>query len=374
MKHKLIKGALILSLLLIATVLLTSPTFAVESRHVTETVFFGNVEDDGSACGVYTILNLVIDILSIGIGILSFIGIAVVGIKYLTAKDNKEQTKKARHRLFQIIIGLAIYAVLYAGLQWLLPGGKLSTNNQCRTISDSELAVLREQEQQEREDRQEKIKEKTSNKKISDSNNSNNSSSSSNNSSSTEGDATCLKIAAKVVKEAGLCSENNAAERIAKTAELLAWPLGSPKKYHKEKGGRPTAAYKSALNEMISFPKSQRKYKYTRGISCSVFTSTVVRASGYDKKMPYSVTKTNKYAKKSSKWKLVSPSNAVRGDIFAYKNNNHILIYGGKKGTKYIWYQANLGRKSHNGDYGYTFYGKNPAKMKKMNVWHAVGK
>ena len=171
-----------------------------------------------------------------------------------------------------------------------------------------------------------------------------------------------------------VCTDCSASERIAQTAELLAWPLGSPAKKHKEKGGAPTAAYKNAINETITFPKNQLKYKYTKGVSCSVFTAAVVRASGYDKKFPYSVTGANSHAKNSKKWQEVSPSKAVRGDIFAYKNNNHILIYGGKKGSQYIWYQANLGRSSHNGDYGYAFYGKNPAKKTGCNVWHATGK
>lgn len=68
------------------------------------------------------ILELVVDILTIGIGILGVIGISVVGVQYLTAGGNEEQTRKAKRRMFEIVIGLVAYAVLYAILKFLLPG------------------------------------------------------------------------------------------------------------------------------------------------------------------------------------------------------------------------------------------------------------
>lgn len=103
-----------------------------------DTVFFGSTSDTGDACGVFMIVNLIVDILSIGVGVLAAIGITVVGIKYLTARDSEEQTRKAKRRMLEIVIGLAIYAVLYAGLQFLLPGGKFSFDNGCSTTSEQD--------------------------------------------------------------------------------------------------------------------------------------------------------------------------------------------------------------------------------------------
>ena len=100
-----------------------------DSSNIVETNFFGNIKDDDNGCGVYTILNLVIDILSIGIGLLAIIGVTIVGIQYLTAKDSTEQTKKAKNRMLEIVIGLIAYAVLYAGVQFLLPGGLLNNTS-----------------------------------------------------------------------------------------------------------------------------------------------------------------------------------------------------------------------------------------------------
>ena len=74
--------------------------------------------DDGIMC----ILRLVVDIMTIGIGVLGVVGISIVGIQYLTAGGSEEKTRKAKRRLFEIIIGLAAYAVIYALLRFILPG------------------------------------------------------------------------------------------------------------------------------------------------------------------------------------------------------------------------------------------------------------
>lgn len=71
--------------------------------------------------GIYHVLNLVIDILTVGVGILGVIGISISGIQYLTAGGNEEKTRKAKRRLFEIIIGIAVFVVMYALLKWLLP-------------------------------------------------------------------------------------------------------------------------------------------------------------------------------------------------------------------------------------------------------------
>ena len=110
------------------------------SSRTVETTFFGEVTDDGKGCGVYTVLNLILDIMSIGVGILGVVGVCIVGIQYLTASGNEEQTRKSRRRFFEIIIGLVIYALLYVLLQWLTPGGSLNTGSRCSTSYISQTA------------------------------------------------------------------------------------------------------------------------------------------------------------------------------------------------------------------------------------------
>ena len=80
------------------------------------------IECGDEESGIGAILKTVINIMSIGIGILAVIGITIVGIQYLTAGANEEQTRKAKRRLIEIVIGIIAYILLYALLQWLIPG------------------------------------------------------------------------------------------------------------------------------------------------------------------------------------------------------------------------------------------------------------
>ena len=104
-----------------------------------DTNFFGHIQDDKNGCGVFMILNLVIDILTFGIAIAATIGVTVSGITYLTAKDNEQQTTKAKRRIYEIVIGLVAYAVLYAALKFLLPGG-FNSNQTCAKTVDTTIS------------------------------------------------------------------------------------------------------------------------------------------------------------------------------------------------------------------------------------------
>ena len=75
--------------------------------------------NDNKGGGITCILNLVIEIMTIGIGILGVIGISIVGIQYLTAGGNEEKTRKAKRRMFEIVLGLVIYAVFWSILKFL---------------------------------------------------------------------------------------------------------------------------------------------------------------------------------------------------------------------------------------------------------------
>ena len=104
----------------------TSPAFATAGPATTfgvETAILKDCggKEAGSGEGIKCVVQLVVDILSIGVGIFGVIGIAITGIQYLTAGGSEEQTRKAKRRLFEIIIGLAVYAVAAALLSWLLP-------------------------------------------------------------------------------------------------------------------------------------------------------------------------------------------------------------------------------------------------------------
>lgn len=83
-----------------------------------------NCDDSGEeGGGIFAILLIVLNVLTFGVGIAGTLGIVIAGIMYLTARDDQGQLVKAKNMLINIVIGLVAYAVMWAFLQWLLPGG-----------------------------------------------------------------------------------------------------------------------------------------------------------------------------------------------------------------------------------------------------------
>lgn len=99
------------------------------------TTFFGNMKEDDKGCGTYMVINFIIEILTYGIGIAAAIGLSVSGIKYLTAKGNEAQTTKSKRRIYEIFIGLLAYSILWAILNFALPGGVFNNSTQCGTAT-----------------------------------------------------------------------------------------------------------------------------------------------------------------------------------------------------------------------------------------------
>ena len=79
--------------------------------------------DDGKGSGIFCILNIILQVLTYGVGIAATIGIVIFGIQYATARDDAGQLARAKSRIIQILIGLFIYASMWAILNFLLPGG-----------------------------------------------------------------------------------------------------------------------------------------------------------------------------------------------------------------------------------------------------------
>lgn len=126
---------------LVAPALNTAPVYATDgtttfgAKAAILTGCAGVEENEGNGAGIKCIVRLVVDIMSVLIGIVGVIGIVVVGIQYLTAGGNEEQTRKAKRRLFEIVIGLVAYAVAYALLAWLLPGFDPTSNSTSSLIT-----------------------------------------------------------------------------------------------------------------------------------------------------------------------------------------------------------------------------------------------
>lgn len=77
--------------------------------------------EDGE--GIYKLLDLILTVMTYGVGVLGTLGIVISGIQYATAGDNEGQIVKAKSRIFNVVIGLLLWAAMYAILQFLIPGG-----------------------------------------------------------------------------------------------------------------------------------------------------------------------------------------------------------------------------------------------------------
>lgn len=80
---------------------------------------FGSATSQGDS--ILGNLVLVVDVLTILVGALSIVSIIITGVQYFSSSSKEVTLKKAKHHMFEIIIGLAAYAVVFAILQHFLP-------------------------------------------------------------------------------------------------------------------------------------------------------------------------------------------------------------------------------------------------------------
>ena len=113
-----------LSMLLLVCTLFSTPVSAASCGGVNTALIQC---DEGGSGGITHLLSLILEILTIGIGIAGVIGISIAGIQYLTAGSSEEKTMKAKRRIYEIVIGIAAYVVIYGAVIWLLPTGDTAT-------------------------------------------------------------------------------------------------------------------------------------------------------------------------------------------------------------------------------------------------------
>ena len=126
---------IIITLLMVCcfTFLLRQPVFAAECAGIDTSI----VECESSEGGgvLREVLWIIVDAVSIGIGILAVIGIVITGTQYLTSSGNELQATKAKRRLAEIIAGVILYVGMWSFLNWLLPGGFVMGNVEVTKVS-----------------------------------------------------------------------------------------------------------------------------------------------------------------------------------------------------------------------------------------------
>jgi hypothetical protein len=82
-----------------------------------------NPKTGSNNCLVTGYINPLIKFLNVAVSLVVVISVVMGGIQYSTSKDNPEAVKAARKRIFNALIGFAAYFLLYAFLNFIIPGG-----------------------------------------------------------------------------------------------------------------------------------------------------------------------------------------------------------------------------------------------------------
>ena len=83
-----------------------------------------NTDDKGvQNSGIWSLLLTAINILTAGVGIAAIGGIIYGAILYTSAGGSPEQVKNAMAIITNVVIGVVAYAMMFAGLNFLIPGG-----------------------------------------------------------------------------------------------------------------------------------------------------------------------------------------------------------------------------------------------------------
>lgn len=124
------------SLFFLATFCLSPTVSAIECGGVDTIILSCEGEAEDS---IFEILQLIVDIMSIGVGILAVIGITITGIQWITSGGNEQTATKAKRRFFEIIVGVAIYVTAFLLLEWayIAPNRESSSSQSSTNTSQS---------------------------------------------------------------------------------------------------------------------------------------------------------------------------------------------------------------------------------------------
>ena len=68
-------------------------------------------------------INLIVNFLSVGVGVVVIGMLILGGIQYSLAGDKPEAVNAAKQRIINALIALVAYLFIFAFVQWLVPGG-----------------------------------------------------------------------------------------------------------------------------------------------------------------------------------------------------------------------------------------------------------
>ncbi|MGH7218301.1 MAG: hypothetical protein ACREGE_02575 [Candidatus Microsaccharimonas sp.] len=125
--RNLVLGGLLLIPIVVATIVPSATSYALEKCGGVETAIISCTDQSGGGeltdSGLWGILLIVINIMTAGVGVLALAGIVYGAVLYTSAGGSPEQVKKAYTIFTNVVIGVVAFGGMYALLNFLIPGG-----------------------------------------------------------------------------------------------------------------------------------------------------------------------------------------------------------------------------------------------------------
>ena len=132
-KQKIVSVMLAFTAMLGVAVVMSPAANALECAGVKTSIIGGDIckdadenAEDAQSSAIWSVLLLVLNILTAGVGIAAVGGIVYGSIMYASASDRQDQTKKGMDIIKNTVIGLIAYGLMYLVLNFLIPGGIFS--------------------------------------------------------------------------------------------------------------------------------------------------------------------------------------------------------------------------------------------------------
>jgi len=107
--------------------LVSQPAYACDNVTLSSPLSSGGTTVDCSGNGlIFNYLKMVIQFLSGAIGLVIVLMIVIGGVQYITSAGDPGAVKAARGRIINAITGLVLFILMFAILNFLIPGGIFS--------------------------------------------------------------------------------------------------------------------------------------------------------------------------------------------------------------------------------------------------------
>lgn len=104
-----------------------------------DTFLFGQVCDACDGGAIFKIVSFFLKLISAGVLVLAVVGIIICGVMIISSGSNADRVAKGKKRLIEIIIGIVVYTLMFAIINFIVPGGVVTSTLGTETSSCPEV-------------------------------------------------------------------------------------------------------------------------------------------------------------------------------------------------------------------------------------------